>query len=526
MSKPETRAGIRTPINSASYEAYLPVSGRPMVERLHEIDHLLDPGKTFEDTKLLVRLINLECAMHLDVTEIGVFALHLHNLKTVKRYRNDIHLAPEQFGNVGEHSAKVVVQSDDLFRQTNLDNEMLAHMRRNYHIGTYMHDLGESLGEFYSFAEEQNQRVTKRLDPDTRLALEQDIARFISYVALYAVETASPDLYFNTITEMRETCGVKPEGGLSIDPYEAVKRIRGYIAGFEYPPVSAGRAADIRDRVEHRQYGMMRFYQQAEEYKGVGGPAVKIGQIIEGNDKFISMAREFRENAVPYGLATSKRILGAYVRTEPPIVGLINHAVDVPAQFEIAMLRQREVYANLLSHITIEPYVLDRRVMEKGATVSDPEPVEPGTRTISKDRLSVHFNLAAEEREAARNDNFDLGPSAALSRPTISARTRLLLYAAAWLCADYAPLDKEPLVLKRAAPDMLAPYMSVLNGALEGRTVSDMRRLYEGQPVHLKAVDDLEKNRERIEGFFKDFREYRSLSEQAIVKAASPTIKM
>lgn len=527
----ETGTGLFHEIGPDKAAEYLRYTSRSIEKREAEAMRLLAPGRSYADALTFVDILNNEMCLHLDDVESHVIALHLFKLKDPIRFRNDVHLNDEQFDRVGWHTSRVSIQADDIFKEIKDINNTVAEMRRTYVIGTLLHDLGEIVCEFYSVAEENDKKVMNKLDKADQIELEDRLASFVNKLALHCVFAGKNHLYFNAVNDMRRLVGVVDGAdGITISPQIAADKLNDFIDNYDFdakfPTLDATQRREINTRLNHPWHGLNRYYQHPERFKGTGGPAIKIGQIIDGNNSFINWVKDNIEGgdirAVPYSLSTfSRQIFAAYNRTEPPLKHMFTQAQDVMAQRQLAIIQKKKAYASLISHLSVGPFVIDRNLKQ-----DDPEPLlADGTLNPAR----VHALKKATQRSVEEAHNYSGhyfradGDRLPLKSDIITAEQMLLLYSAGWLCDDYMP-DETPLMMKREVPEELVPYVVLLEdfytGGLEK---AEKTATTKNDPAFEDAYHDIVDNAEQITAFFQEALYYQhknfQLTEDYIRKA-------
>lgn len=505
------QTGLSTPITPENTSDFLVYSDRNVFERIRESRELLGPRSSYANVLSFVRILNFESGLHLDEIEQKVIALHLFKLKDSVRYRGDVHLLPSQTDYVAQHVARVIFKSDKIFKQIEPNDASKAELRRNFIMGALLHDLGEVVCEFYSVAQENDRKVTQRLSKDFQVELEDKIADFANRLALCAALTGKHHVYFRTINKMRRDVGLNDDGSMSMKPLDAYHALKEFIKKFDVSAtfeLTSDQMHEVEDRLNSPNYGLNRFYRYAEQYQGVGGSSIKVAEIIDGNEIFVEWVRMnvvMQDlNVVPYGLSTSHRQIGAaYARTEASLTKLFNNTTETRIQRELALAHKRAAYESLIDHLSHGPSVLvrDSFIDLDRVYTTDPEALKDGK--LNPTRLKAYHDNLGYEAAHAENDflmSRDMKP-----RLTISSRTMLLLYMAAWACDDYIP-DSMPLVLKQEIPHVLKPYVALLDSIEDSGFIHVERSAYKIDNAEIrKAGRTILEKQDDIQRFFRAF---------------------
>ena len=137
--------------------------------------------------------------------------------------------------------------------------------------------------------------------------------------------------------------------------------------------------------------------------------------------------------------------------------------------------------------------------------------------------------LNVTETKAAAKDNFQRAADRALKRDTISARTQMLLYTAAYCNdsnIDELDLYKTPLVFMRDMPEHLVPYMQVLDTierdqiditSTEGLNSLRKTFKYEKDACYPDVISNIRNNSAQVEKFFNWYSDYQKIQYKNIL---------
>ena len=532
-------AGSMRTINADNHHDYLALNRQKLHSMGPVIKDLLKPGQDFSKTQQLVDILDDVLKPGLDDVEKYVFALHLHHLLDVERFKFggqiDVHHPLDFHNSTAEHSVSVLLMSLDMFCRTkdemirdNQQLQSLAEQMRAWFLRTVMHDTGELIMEFASFAEEQNAKDGEILDQSTdQIKLEAEISEFFTKLALYCYFDDRPDVYTAVLDNLRNEIVDTAKQRSKLGYTQTAQTIRNIFETFDFETEFPG-FDDVltKQAIDRRLHHFMDHYSHAEEFRGIGGRSVKIAQITDGNKTFVDHAirgmeldKTGQETVVPYWLAQNRRILGAYDRGERHLVDVFQEAVDSETQKRIARTVAKENLSVLIEHICISPPVLDRRDKDRASAINV-LPADPKTRALNSKRIEGLNQLIADEAAAAAKDNFRQSVSDVFARPTISARTQLLLYVCAF--SDDADiinkhLFESPLVYLDEVPEQWKPFMAVLDHVLshgldvtDKSTISQLRGEFkqDEDPRYPDTISHIANNGENIMSFFALFEKH------------------
>ncbi|MBI1327940.1 MAG: hypothetical protein GC136_09895 [Alphaproteobacteria bacterium] len=526
-------SGTMTPINLGNYKSFLKIRTKNPETVWKKLQPYLDPAQEFSQTQKLVSTMNKELFAGFSQTEEYVFATLLHQLLQVKRFmfggQIDVHHPLDFHNSVADHSVSVCAREGLPIFQKIIEDmigadqslQPVAEKWRGWILRTLMHDLGETIMEFTSFAEESAATTEeKEAEKKDKVKLECEIAGFYTKLALYAAIDGRQDLVQQAVLDVRALV-VDEQKQRSRHSYRDTARIiRNYFAKYDFEENFPGNTPFV-SAINMRHSYFMKHYSHAEDYRGVGGVGVKIGQIIDGNNTFIEHAKRGMEagDVIPYQFAQNVRAASAYDRSEQLLKSLFTAAVDSEAQKAIAKQVAKRNYAVLIDHISIGPPVLNRADKSRESPVNI-LPQDKGTRTLSNARIMGLAALIVEDATAELKDDFRHAASKVYARDTISARSQMLLYAAAYANdtgrEDLTLYDK-PLAYAREVPEALKPLVPILAFAFENNLdltsvegISALRKefRFNEDQRYVQAIHDIKNNGEALNGFFATFREW------------------
>ena len=435
-------SGIRQPIKQNNHALWLKFLDVDSAALWNDLGSRLEPDQPFSETLKTMQGLDQALNIGFDDYERYSFALMLHGLIDVKRFLFggfiDVHHPLDFHNSTAEHSLSVCVNEIvPLFKNIARDMQQddapmqpVAEAFRAAIIRTLMHDMGEEIMEFHSFAEESAQNAEeKKGEAQDKIKLEAEIAGFFMKLALYASLDQRADSFIQALKSVRAEIVDEDKQRSKFSYKETASRIRHFFNTYDFDGTFPGFEHEKRE-IDSRLNHYMKFYSHAEDFRGVGGPAVKIAQIIDGNVTFLQHAeraqKQDKNDAVAYALANNNRILSAYNRSESHLSNLFNAAVDGQLIESMARHITKRNYEVLIWHICMGPSTLHRPA--KGQAKSDYNETIKKRGAISNDnsRLLELTTLNEIESKAAAKDNFQRAASRILKRDTISARTAKL----------------------------------------------------------------------------------------------------
>ncbi|MEC7576052.1 MAG: hypothetical protein VX468_01905, partial [Pseudomonadota bacterium] len=192
-------SGIRQPIKQNNHELWLKFLDVDSNALWDDLGSRLEPDQPFSETLKTMQSLDQALNIGFDDYERYSFALMLHGLIDVKRFLFggfiDVHHPLDFHNSTAEHSLSVCINEIvPLFKNIATDLQAddapmqpVAEGFRAAIIRTLMHDMGEEIMEFHSFAEESAQNADeKKEEAQDKIKLEAEIARFFMKLALYA----------------------------------------------------------------------------------------------------------------------------------------------------------------------------------------------------------------------------------------------------------------------------------------------------------------------------------------------------
>ncbi|MDD9900113.1 MAG: hypothetical protein OXT65_03970 [Alphaproteobacteria bacterium] len=530
-----------------NWEAFNSFSQTPLDGRLSEINARLIPGMSLDEARNMMDKANNESRIGLEPIDVEAFSYQIHGLAHVLRFLGDAHVAPGHVDNVARHIFRVMANGDEIFKAEPHESTNIE-MRQVFHLATIMHDFGEIVREFGSFAKEAEQ--DHKLDEDQQLTVEEKATlrahakehiyqteRKISAFGLTLAYTAAylqqPELHSDTILELRRISGANADGTLDksnpVSTTKAMQIISDYIDAFDMPAVDDAGA----DMIEKRVDLMMRYYDMAEAYLGVIGPAVKVMQKADGSDYIYRVMG--KDGAVPYDESWNWRILGAHGRNEGEL-GDVNRQGDLSIVEHIAEMVQKHMLARSIDLIKKNPDIISRDTNAPDAKMAG----TPEMQTVKKQLLAQErqtrrntFNLHAWQANA-RHEKADpqtlRGMDNALADDTLTARKALIVYTAAWLATgsnarimreDKFVLTNTPLLMQRSVPKALQEHVRLLDQLqkmmLSPRNIQTsfsvlldrLEHEHSGKPEKALALTEIRAGANFIESTFHDFSKKR-----------------
>ena len=538
-------SGIRQPIKQNNHELWLKFLDVDSDTLWDDLGSRLEPDQPFSETLKTMQGLDQALNIGFDDYERYSFALMLHGLIDVKRFLFggfiDVHHPLDFHNSTAEHSLSVCINEIvPLFKNIATDLQAddapmqpVAEGFRAAIIRTLMHDMGEEIMEFHSFAEESAQNADeKKEEAQDKIKLEAEIAGFFMKLALYASLDQRADAFTNALKTIRSEIVDDEKQRSKFSYKETAAHIRNFFASYDFDATFPGFEHEKRE-IDSRLNHYMKFYSHAEDFRGVGGPAVKIAQIIDGNVTFLKhadrAAKQDKNDAVPYALANNNRILSAYTRSETHLSNLFNAAVDGQLIESMARHITKRNYEVLIWHICMGPSVLHRPAAGQAKSERNETIKKRGDVANDNPRLLELSALNATETKAAAKDNFQRAADRALKRDTISARTQMLLYTAAYCNdshIDELDLYKTPLVFMRDMPEHLVPYMQVLDTierdqiditSTEGLNSLRKTFKYEKDARYPDVISNIRNNSAQVENFFNWYSDYQKIQYKNIL---------
>lgn len=542
-------SGIRQPIKQNNHALWLKFLDVDSAALWNDLGSRLEPDQPFSETLKTMQGLDQALNIGFDDYERYSFALMLHGLIDVKRFLFggfiDVHHPLDFHNSTAEHSLSVCVNEivplfKNIARDMQRDDapmQPVAEAFRAAIIRTLMHDMGEEIMEFHSFAEESAQNAEeKKGEAQDKIKLEAEIAGFFMKLALYASLDQRADSFTQALKSVRAEIVDEDKQRSKFSYKETASRIRYFFNTYDFDGTFPGFEHEKRE-IDSRLNHYMKFYSHAEDFRGVGGPAVKIAQIIDGNVTFLQHAeraqKQDKNDAVAYALANNNRILSAYNRSESHLSNLFNAAVDGQLIESMARHITKRNYEVLIWHVCMGPSTLHRPA--EGQAKSDYNETIKKRGAISNDnsRLLELTTLNEIESKAAAKDNFQRAASRILKRDTISARTQMLLYTAAFCNdsqIDELDLYQKPLVMMRSVPEQLIPYLQILDTVekqnidlttTDGINILRKKFTFDKDARYPDVISNIRKNASDVQKFFNwygDFQQnqYKNLLSQSI----------
>lgn len=460
---------------------------RDYVTRANEIAAAVRADSSLDEIRMAVQRVNEESNIQLDAKYVEVFSLLFMGLKDVERFTTNKHISPKNRGNTASHCLSVCALGDDVFyeafKNASHPNAMIPELRQNFHVATLMHDLGEMVAEFLTLAKQ-----TRTVAQDHAEG-ERIIADFFCELAFSCVETNNPQLFIDTVAELRDRADIVNHP--DIDTSEgAIAVITKYIEDFDrWPQFSDDPEKDREKRLDIKAdtQELMEFYDKAEAKLGLSGPIVKSMQRTEGEQYFQRM--QGKDGGIPWHDATSALILAAIERIETAL----------PEMYERCELRSQRgwlkhvhlhIYDSAIKHIETMPEVISRTIYDYNAGVKagKKEPLLPEERQQldpepgSPERSAHHTRLRKQYRAEYAQHQGEPISERILSENTITRYEALLVYRAARQAVEdgnYSPKREEmPLLAQRKLPDALKPYVDAMHAEERreiGRTLREAR---------------------------------------------------
>jgi hypothetical protein len=529
-------SGLRQAIKQNNHQLWLKFIDSDSQALWKDLGPRLDPEQDFNATLKTMQDLDQSLNIGFDDYECYSFALMLHGLMDVKRFLFggyiDVHHPLDFHNSTAEHSLSVCINeivplfqkiAQDL-QQDDAPMQPVAEAFRAAIIRTLMHDMGEEIMEFHSFAEESAQTVDdKEEEAQDKIKLEAEIAGFFMKLSLYSSLDQRADSFMNALKTIRHEIVDEEKQRSKYSYKETAEHIRSFFSEYDFEGTFPGfehEKSEIDSRLNH----YMKYYSHAEDFRGVGGPAVKIAQIIDGNVTFLQHAeramKQENNDAVPYALANNNRMLSAYTRSESHLSNLFNAAVDGQLMQSMARHITKRNYEVLIWHISMGPQVLHRP--DQGQAKSDHNETIKKRGKVDDDntRIAELSALTYTEEKASAKDNFLRASSSPLKRSTISARTQLLLYTAAYCNdnhIDELELYSTPLVFMRDIPQHLVPYMQVLDSiekdnidicTTEGVCALREKFKYSKDERYPDVISNIRNNADQVQKFFETYKDF------------------
>ncbi len=541
-------SGLRQPIKQNNHELWLKFLETDHAALWDDLGRRLQPDQDFSETLKTMQALDQAFNIGFDEYESYSFALMLHGLIDVKRFLFggyiDVHHPLDFHNSTAEHSLSVCINeivplfkniSQDL-QQDGAPMQPVAEAFRAAIIRTLMHDMGEEIMEFHSFAEESAQSVEdKKEEAQDKIKLEAEIAGFFMKLAVYSSLDQRADSFISALKTIRDEIVDEEKQRSKLSYKDTAEHIRSFFSNYNFNDIFPGfehEKTEIDSRLNH----YMKYYSHAEDFRGVGGPAVKIAQIIDGNVTFLHHAQRAMQqknnDAVPYALANNNRILSAYTRSEAHLSNLFNAAVDGQLIQSMARHIAKRNYEVLILHLSMGPKVLHRPALGQAKSDHNETVKKRGAIGDDNTRLQEISLLAQSEEQSSAKDNFCRASNSILKRDTISARTQLLLYTAAYCNdnhIDELELYTKPLVFMREMPPHLAPYMHVLDliekNKIDIRTTEGLSTLrqtfkYSKDKRYPDVISNIRNNADQVQNFFTTYNEYQNKQYKNLTPAA------
>ncbi|MBI1327939.1 MAG: hypothetical protein GC136_09890 [Alphaproteobacteria bacterium] len=533
------QAGTMEPINLANFRRFLKIGRRDPQKVWKKLEPYLVPGQPFENTQKLINILNTELHVGFSPKEEFVFSALAHQLIEVRRFlfngKPDAHHPKDFLNTVGIHSSSVCVweglsiflQVLEDMRTANKHPERIAEEWRGWVIRTLMHDVGEIVMEFSSLGDESALSADERKEKSRdKKAIEAEITAFFTRLSLYAAIDEKHEKVTEAVQYLRHEIAKRKANDPSFDYFAVASLMRDFMQNYDFAQNFKGADA-FTDIIDMRVTQYMEHYSQAEDFRGVTGVGVKIAQSTDSNNvsnisvkRGIRLEAEGNEDVVPYFFAQNARILSTYDRSEKELKTLFGAVVSDDAKMMIAKRLAKRNYAVLIDHICIGPPVV-HRTEKSGTHLVNTLPFKSGERILNPARVDVLAGLWREETRLSARDDFQRAANAIFERPTMSARTQMLLYAAAYAndtnMEEFLKENTRPLVYAERVPRLLEAYVPIIAHAFENdidlRDADEINTLrgqftFREDTRYLQAIEDIKNNADELMRFFSQFREW------------------
>lgn len=328
---------------------------------------LIPRAKREQNYQDAVEYINRHLKLGLEEKDIKMLTLVYTALSEVPRFGGDVHMEPIKGENTGTHSLHTPIQahriiSRALDKMGRADDRESVLLRQLTGLCLMPHDLGETLGEPGSLAQEVNHAHTgfKKDKP----AAERLVLNAMLRLAAHAIEKDDLELFYKRVDQLRDPkLSDKAIASSSDEFLDMICKKLG-----TPPEISMdgeGRVAILRDfwrMQEEREFVPDRFQGDAQLNGKFVSLLASLCEHVQGTAHFIKFCTKSTDPAgkqFPLSLAQGARMMANFKYTESE-VGLLFANAKTDLEKAVATEAKREVYRRVVELIKLGPPVVNR----------------------------------------------------------------------------------------------------------------------------------------------------------------------
>ena len=178
-------------------------------ERTAELGQLAGLNRDHPDFKQVVDSLDTDSDLELSDFEKQVVTMMMTALSEIQRSKNSPYVSPKKAGNTATHTAQSIIDWDNLFERSGVNNIKTAqNLRKKGARRLLLHDAGEILGESSTVDSRHVGVGSKALIENSRADMEKNIAIFAMRLAARYIEKGDEKGFYEKIRELRDAAAV------------------------------------------------------------------------------------------------------------------------------------------------------------------------------------------------------------------------------------------------------------------------------------------------------------------------------